>query len=209
MGLGWSDHVEKAHVFFAQTQPIKPLPRNSYTRMVAQPVIVPNGPYAGLYMPLDGSIAYVKETRPYASPFINLIYDIKKDDVFYTTSPQKFVTNPAYTIAPQHLQDEYAYFYQGKMPYCNATVHAVKNKLTTNFIIITTADLKKVISWIYRQTDQAVKSSINSSFNPARTAMYPNQQKETLNNQQLDDAWLHRLNVNELLAGFSDLEVAQ
>jgi hypothetical protein len=39
--------------------------------------------------------------------------------------------------------------------------------------------------------------------------MYPNQQKETLNNQQLDDAWLHRLNVNELLAGFSDLEVAQ
>ena len=49
--------------------------------MVAQPVVVPNGPYAGLYMPLDGSIAYVKETRPYASPFINLIYDMKKDDV--------------------------------------------------------------------------------------------------------------------------------
>jgi len=172
--------------------------------MVAQPVVVPYGPYAGLYLTLDGSIAYVKETRPYAPPFINLIYDLHKDDVFYTTSPQKFVTNPAFTIAPQHLQDEYAYFYEGEMPYCNATVHAVKNKLTTNFMIITTVDLQKVITWIYHQTDQTIKNSIKSLFNPAGIAICPNQQ-----NEKLDDTWLHQITVDDLLAGFSDLEVAQ
>ena len=53
---------------------------------VQQIVVVPDGRHAGLYVnENDKHIAYVKnETRPYAEPFENIIYDTLNNAVFYT-----------------------------------------------------------------------------------------------------------------------------
>ena len=117
------------------------------------PLVVTEGPYAGLYVPLDDGTAYVKhETRPYAELFDTIIHDSRNDDVFYTSTPHTFIANPVYSVAAQDLQDEYAYYYTGNMPYCNGIVHEVKNRLA-DFETVTDIKLQRVIKWLRRQPD--------------------------------------------------------
>lgn len=163
--------------------------------MAEQPLVIHEGPHAGLYVPLDGKFAYVKdETRPYAPLFNSIIYDSDKDVVFYTSSPHTFVVNPAYSVAPQSLQDKYANFYKGDMYYCNGVVHQVQNGLTTEYTIITPTELQKVTSWLSRrpmtpQTDQTVTPVTSGK---AKITVYEE--------NEADNAWLKEVDFDELLA---------
>lgn len=170
-----------------------------------KPQVVHEGPYAGLYVPLNGQVAYVQgETRPYAPLFDTIIYDSVRGGVFYTSSPHTLVANPVYSVAPQSSQDEYAYFYKGNMPYCNGIVHEVKNGLTTEYTIITPMKPRRLFSQdpTTPQTDLKLQSS---STAPSRVNVPP---KIPVYNKktpvELDDAWLKTLNVNELLQEFGD-----
>lgn len=162
--------------------PIKPdrLESLVFKAMAEQPQVVHEGPHAGLYVPLNGQFAYVKgETRPYAPPFNTVIYDSVKHVVFYTQSPHIIDANPAYSVAPQSAQDEYAYFYRGNMPYCNGAVHEVKNRLMTKYTIITRVQLHNRRRPMTPQTTQRLQRSITP-----------------------DDDWLEKLSVDELLQEF-------
>jgi len=173
--------------------------------MTEHPLIVKKGRHAGLYVPLDGQFAYVKdETRPYAPPFNNIISH--NGFVFFTWSPATFVTNPAYSVAPRSAQDEYAYSYQGYTPYCNGVVHSVKNRLTTEYIIITPEELYKIL---YPIPPESI-TPISTNNTPPKTP--PNTPPKTPPKippkipvyKNLDDPWPDRVYIDDLLYGLPD-----
>uniref|UniRef100_A0A6C0IXP4 Uncharacterized protein n=1 Tax=viral metagenome TaxID=1070528 RepID=A0A6C0IXP4_9ZZZZ len=173
------------------------------------PVVVSEGPHAGLYVPLKGQFAYVKaETRPYASPFNTVIYDSDNGVVFYTSSPHTLVANPAYTVASQSAQDAYAYFYQGNMPYCNGVVHAVRNCLTTDYIIITREKFMGRQNLRRRPMTPETAQGLQKSTTPTNAKGTPRQvpvYKMIPVEHKLDDEWLERVDVDELLQDFIGL----
>lgn len=165
-------------------------------------VVLSEGPHAGLYAQLNGQVAHVKgETRPYAPPFDTIIYDSVKETVFYTASPHKFVANPAYTVASQPLQDEYAYYYRGNMPYCNGVVHEITNRLTTDYIILTPVQLQKRHRPMTPQTAQTTQR-LQRSVTPVNAKVASRQVpivNKTPVQEDLDEQWLEKLSVDELL----------
>lgn len=165
-------------------------------------VVLSEGPHAGLYVQLNAQVAHVKgETRPYAPPFDTIIYDSVKETVFYTSSPHTFVANPAYTVASQPVQDEYAYYYRGNMPYCNGVVHEITNRLTTDYIILTPAQLQKRHRLMTPQTAQRLQRSV-TPVTPVNARVASRQVpivNKTPVQGELDEQWLEKLNVNELL----------
>ena len=165
------------------------------------PVVLSEGPHAGLYVQLNGQVAYVKgETRPYAPPFNTIIYDSSKNNVFYTSSPHAHIANPAYTVASQSLQDEYAYLYPNS-PYCNGVVHEITNRLTTDYIIITPVQLQKRRRPMTPQTVPRIQRSTtptNTRVSPRQIPVYNKIPVE----DELDEEWLEKLNVDELLQEF-------
>jgi hypothetical protein len=168
-------------------------------------VVLSEGPHAGLYVQLNRHVVHVKgETRPYAPPLDTIIYDSVKGFVFYTSSPHKFVANSAYTVASQPLQDEYAYYYRGNMPYCNGVVHEITNRLTTDYIILTPAQLKKCHRPMTPQTVQRLQRSVTPVNARASSRQVPIVNKTPVQ-EELDEQWLENLNVDELLQEFDDL----
>ena len=165
-------------------------------------VVLSEGPHAGLYVQLNGQVAHVKgETRPYAPPFDTIVYDSVKETVFYTSSPHNFVANPAYTVASQPLQDEYAYYYRGNMPYCNGVVHEITNRLTTDYIILTPTQLQKRHHPMTPQTAQRLQRSVTPVRVASRQVPIVN---KTPVQEELDEEWLEKLNIDDLLQEFKE-----
>jgi hypothetical protein len=164
--------------------------------MAEQPVVVHEGPYSGLYVPLNGQFAYVQgETRPYAPPFNTVIYDSARDVVFYSSTPNTINNNESYSVAPQSAQDEYAYHYFGYMPYCNGVVHEVKNSLTTMYTIVTLAQVDNRRRPMTPQTVQRPQRSIApTNTNPSPRHIHICTKKIWV---EVDDDWLDRLNFDE------------
>ena len=184
---------------------------NQELHMADQLLVIRKGPYAGLYVSFDGKTAYVKnETRPYAPLSDNILYDSRNDLFFYTSSPHTFNANPAYIVAPQCMQDKYAYYYQGNMPYCNGVVHEVKNNLTTAFDIITDSQLQKVSSWLFSRrpntpdTAERVKSFITPTNGEVKCP--PPAPTFTDNDMDNDEDWfVDDIDIEVLLADFAVL----
>ncbi len=160
---------------------VKPNQTQPQTHVMPEVIVVPEGPHAGLYVTLTddgsfGSFAYVKgETRPYATLSSNIIYDRVLNYVFSTSTPHTFIVNPNCEVATQSAQDEFGFYYRGRMPFCNGVVHAVKNKWiefnTINYeqakqILACTASRRpKTPDTIERVERSSTKPSISTAIN--------------------------------------------
>lgn len=184
---------------------LRPIIKEFAIKPMDHPVVVlSEGPHAGLYVQLNGQVAYVKgETRPYAAPFRTIIHDSVNGTVFYTSSPHTLVANPAYTVASQPLQDEYAYFYRGNMPYCNGVVHEITNRMTTDYIILTQLQLQKRCRPMTPQTAQRLQRSVTPVNARAASRQLPVFNKTPVQ-EELDEEWLEKLNIDDLLQEFKE-----
>lgn len=156
-----------------------------------QPLVIKNGPWAGLYVMHKGRLCYVKnEVRPYAANLDCLLLNHSNNQIFYTSSPQRFVDNPNFSPVEQNLQDTFAYCYciktEGYMPYCNAVVHAVKNSL----IKYATVD-NDTLQTIF---ESVVRSIISGPFMKVETPL-----KEEELDTLLDNYYNHYLPLREII----------
>ena len=76
------------------------------------PLVISEGPYRGFYLNSNGDVLFLPdEVRPYAYQFECIILNRTTGEVFFTATPQCFTANANYMVAPQHLQDKYAFVF--------------------------------------------------------------------------------------------------
>jgi hypothetical protein len=119
------------------------------------PFVIKTGPHKGLYVIRGGKLVHVPgETRPYAPPFKDLLYDPVNEKVFYWNANVAPVHPKAFVTASQAKQDEYARkadANQMGVPYCNGVVSAIRKGLICAVII---SD-KHMIQWVLRASAAA------------------------------------------------------
>lgn len=76
------------------------------------PLVISEGPYRGFYLNSNGDVLFLPdEVRPYAYQFECIILNKTTEEVFFTATPHCFTANANYMVAPQHLQDKYAFVF--------------------------------------------------------------------------------------------------
>lgn len=76
------------------------------------PLVISEGPYRGFYLNSNGDVLFLPgEVRPYAYQFECIILNRRTGEVFFTAAPQCFTADANFMVAPQHLQDKYAFVF--------------------------------------------------------------------------------------------------
>ena len=126
------------------------------------PLVISEGPYRGFYLNSNGNVLFLPgEVRPYAYQFECIIMNRTTGDVFFTATPQCFTANANYMVAPQHLQDKYAFVF-GTQSFSNGIAFAMRLK-------------PELFQKLTNEQRMAVLSHVRSSPSSVLQTVYPEQ----------------------------------
>tara|TARA_Y100001936_G_scaffold249127_2_gene298636 strand:- start:2592 stop:3140 length:549 start_codon:yes stop_codon:yes gene_type:complete len=121
------------------------------------PLVIRDGTYRGFYL-FERMLFLPEETRPYVSKFECIIKDNITQMVFFTATPSHFTHNRRFIVAPQCLQDEYAYRFGGReLPYSNGVAFEMRSRPEL-FQTLNGERLQQVLSYAYSSPASIVQS---------------------------------------------------